>query len=188
MTECLNIHAINTRNVLVTDFVERKKATASFLSLFTDTSICNTVKQFQLHINNVILDINNVCACCGLFIPFEINTLLTKVHLEFVSAIKAAIIVNDDLDYYKRTDNSSYFYNTCYGMIVEKQIPKFGSTNCINVLPYQKYPDVLSNLTFVKKAFIACAHPIISVIKLKPSGTSLTTSYHQIQGHVVVLP
>lgn len=113
--------------------------------------------------------------------------MLTKVHSEFVLAIKATVIFNDDLDYCGYTNNSSHFCNTCYGIIVEKQIPKFGFVNCINVLPCQKYPDVLSDLIPVKEVFIACAHLVISVIKLKPSGTRSTASYHQICGYTIVL-
>ncbi len=168
------------KNVLITDFTERKKAAALFPFLLTNTSTHNVVKQFQSYINNVIADINDICACCGLFILFVTGTLLIKANPEFVLAIKAAVIVDDDLDNCGRTDNNSHFCNTCYGIIVEKQIPKFGSANCINVLPYQKYPDVFSDLTFVKKLFIACAHPVMSVIKLRPSKTGSTTSYHWI--------
>ena len=72
-------------------------------------------------------------------------------------------------------------------MIVERQIPKFGSANYINVLPCQNYPDVLSDLTLVEKAFIARAHSVMSVIKLRCSGTGSTASYHQIRGHMVML-
>ncbi len=77
------------------------------------------MKQFQSRINNVIADTNDVCVCCSLFIPFGTGTLLTKVHPEFVSAIKAAVIVYDDLDCCGYTDNSSHFYNIFYGMIVK---------------------------------------------------------------------
>lgn len=113
--------------------------------------------------------------------------MLTKVHLEFVSAIKAAAIVDDNHDCCKRTNNSFHVCNTCYSMIVEKSIPKFGSANCINVLPCQKYSDVFSDLTPIKKTFIACIYSVIFVIKLRPSITDSTTSYYRIQGLTVVL-
>lgn len=151
--------------MLVADFALRKQAAASFPPLLTDTSTRNAMNQFQSHINNVIADTNDVCTCYGLFIPFGTGTLLTKAHPEFVSAIEAAVIVDDDLDCCGRTDNGSHFCNSCYGMIVEKKIPKLGSANCINVSPCQKYPDVLSDLTPVEEAFIARAHPVMSVIK-----------------------
>ena len=66
----------------------------------------------------MIADTNNICAYYGLFIPFGTGTLLTKVHSEFVLAIETAIIVDDNLDYCKHTDNSSHFCNNYYAMIV----------------------------------------------------------------------
>lgn len=69
-----------------------------------------------------MVDINDVCTCYGSFILFGTDILLTKVHLEFVLAIKVIVIVDDDLDRCGRTDNSSHFCNTCYSMIVKKKI------------------------------------------------------------------
>lgn len=111
---------------------------------------------------------------------FGTSTLLTKVHLEFILAIEAAIIVNDYLDYCGHINNSSHFCNIYYSMIVEKKISKFGFANYINVLPYQKYLDVFNDLTLIKEIFITCAYLIISIIKLKSSRTDLTTCYHWI--------
>lgn len=124
-------------------------------------------------------DTNNICIYSNLFF-FGANILPTKVHSEFISTIKTTVIVDNDLDYDKHTNNSFYFSKFYYNMIIEKKIPEFESTNYINVLPYQKYLNVFSDLTPVKKAFIACAYPIMSVIKWKPSRTSLTTLYHWI--------
>lgn len=75
--------------------------------------------------NVVIININDISIYCNLFILFGTSILLIKIHLEFLFAIKVAIIVNNSLDCYGHTDNSAYFYNTCYDMIVKKQIPKF---------------------------------------------------------------
>lgn len=83
----------------------------------------------------MIANINDIYTYCRLFIPFKTDILLTKVYSEFVLTIKAAVIVDNDLDYCRYIDNSFYFYNTYYGIIVEKQISKFGSANYINVLP-----------------------------------------------------
>lgn len=95
-----------------------------------------------------------------------------------VLAIKATVIVDDDLDYYRYIHNNSYFCKFYYSIIVKKKISKFGSTNYINILLCQKYLDDLNNLTFIKKTFITCIHSIISIIKCKLSRTSLTTLYH----------
>lgn len=116
----MSIYAINKKNILVADFAGKKKATILFPSLFTDTSIHNVVKQFQLHINIMIVDKNNVCVCYNWFILFRTCILLTKVHPEFVLAIQVAVIVDDDLDCYRYINNSSHFSNSCYGMTVQK--------------------------------------------------------------------
>lgn len=138
------------------------------------------MKRFQSHINNMILDINDVCICCSLFILFGFNTWLTKVYLDFIMAMEAAVIAIDNLDHYRHTNNDSHFSKSYYSMIVEKMISKFGSAKYINVLPCQKNFDVLSDLTSIKEAFITCAHPIISVIKLILSRTDLTNLYYKI--------
>lgn len=113
--------------------------------------------------------------------------MLTRIHPDFVSVIEAAVIVEDDLDCCGRVDAGSHFCKFCYGMVVEKKIPKFGSINCIYVSHYQKYPDILNNMTAVEEAVIARAHPIMSIIKLRPSSSGFLTSYHCIRGHTVVL-
>lgn len=92
--------------MLVTDFAWKKKAIALFSSLLTNIFTYNAIKQFQLHINNVIIDINNIYTYYGLFILFEASILLTKIYLNFVLAIEALIIIDDDLDYNKRINNS----------------------------------------------------------------------------------
>lgn len=39
-----------------------------------------------------------------------------------------------------------------------------------------------------EKEFIACAYSVISIIKLRPSGSGSSALYYGIQGHFVVLP
>lgn len=135
----------------------------------------------------MITDINNVCICYNLFILFRANTLLIKVYSKFVSTIKATVIVDNNSNYCRHTDNSSHFCKSCYSITVKKKIPKFGSAKYINVLPCQKYSDIFNDLTSVKKAFITCTHLVMSVIKLKPSGFRSTVLYYWIWGHTVIL-
>lgn len=82
----------------------------------------------------MIVDTNKFYTHGSLFVMFETGTLLIKVHPEFLSVIKAAVIIDDNLDYCQLTDNISHFCNICYGMIVEKQISKLGFANCGNLL------------------------------------------------------
>lgn len=55
-------------------------------------------------------------------------------------------------------------------------------------MPSQIYLDILGDLTFVEKAFIACAYLVMSIIKLRSSRIGSTTFYHWIWGHTVILP
>lgn len=91
------------------DFAKKKKTALLFLFLLTITFTCNTMKQFQSHINNIIVDTNDVYVCYNLFLQFETSNLLTKVNPKFSLAIKAAIMGDDDLNYCGYNDNSSYF-------------------------------------------------------------------------------
>lgn len=166
--------------MLVADFIQKKEAATSFLLLLTNTSTQNAITQFLLYINILIADTNDVCAYCGIVIVFGTGFLLTRVYPEFVSAIKADIILKVDLDCCGYTNNDYQFCKSGYNMIIEKKIPKFGSINCINVSPYHKYPDILSDLTLVEEAFIARAHPVMSIIKLRPSDSDFSTSYYWI--------
>lgn len=150
----MNIYIINIRNVLVADFAEKKKATTSFPPLFTDTSTCNAVKKFPLYMNNVIVHSNDVYIYYGLFIPFGTGTLLTKVYPKYLSAIKATVIIDDDFKFCGYTDNSFHFCNTYYYMNIEKQISKFKSANCINVLLCQKYLGILGDLSPIKELLL----------------------------------
>lgn len=69
------------KNLLVMDFAEKKKVAALFPPFFIDMSTSNSVKWFQLYINNMIVNTNDVYTYCSLFILFETGTLLTKVYL-----------------------------------------------------------------------------------------------------------
>lgn len=135
----------------------------------------------------MIIGTNDICACYGLFILFEAGTLLPKVYPDMVLAIEDIIIADNNLDYYRRIDNGFHFYKSSYSITIEKKISKFRSANCINVLPYQKYPDILCNLTTIEKVFIACIHLIMSVIQLKRNKTSLIALYYWIWDYIVIL-
>lgn len=56
---------------------------------------------------------------------FKTVILLIKVYLKFILAIKAikiAIIINNNLDYYKYSNISSYFCKFYYNIIIKKKI------------------------------------------------------------------
>lgn len=113
--------------------------------------------------------------------------MLTKIHPNLLSAIEASIIARNNFNYCRRIDTGSHFCKSYYAMVVEKKITKFGFANYINVLPYQKYFNVLNNLTAIKKAIITCINLIILVINLRSNSFGLFVLYHQIWDHIVIL-
>ena len=53
---------------------------------------------------------------------------------------------------------------------------------------YAQFPLELEGLTLVEEALIAWVHPVISILKLRPTGGSKSTAtYQRIRGHAVVL-
>lgn len=76
-----------------------------------------------------------------------------------------------------------FMYYNLFGTI----ITPFEFTNYINVLFNQIYSNIFSDQIPVKKAFIACAHLIIFIIKLRSNRTNLTAFYYEIQSYIVVL-
>lgn len=131
-----------------------------------------------MHINIIITNTNDIYTCFILYISFRTGTLLIRVYPDFISIIKAVVIIEDNLDCCRYIDNDFHFCKSCYSMIIKKKIPKFGFANYINVLSYQKYPDILNDLTFVEKTFIVYVYPVILIIKLKSSSFDSFALYY----------
>ncbi len=66
--------------------------------------------------------------------------------------------------------------------------PKFGILNGLPRIECQSYPPVLADLSLAEEAAIACAHPIVSILKLRPSEAFNPAAYSCIKGHAVLLP
>ena len=172
----------NSREVLINDFNKRKAAASSFPPSLTDISTREAVRRFQTHVETVVADTTNFCASCGQFISHAFVNMLHKTDLVFRKAVLSKTVVEADLDCW------FYFCKACFGMILQSKIPKFGSVNAVSMSACQSYPMILKDLTSVEEAVFARAHPVISIMKLRPSGASRFISYQRIRGHAVVLP
>ena len=51
----------------------------------------------------------------------------------------------------------------------------------------QNYPLALENLSIVEDAVIAKAHPVVTILKLRPNNRFNPVSYRGIRGHAVIL-
>ncbi len=55
-------------------------------------------------------------------------------------------------------------------------------------MDYQSYPPALADLSMAEEAAIARVHPVVSILKLRPSGAFNPAAYPRIKGHVVLPP
>ena len=178
----------NARDVLINDFNRRKAAASSFPPVLTDISTREAIRRFQTHVETVVADTTNVRASCGQFIHHTFIKMLHKTDPIFRRAVSSKTLVEANLDYCRLKDDKFYFCKACYGMILQSKIPKFGSVNAVSMSTCPSYPMILKDLTSVEEAAIARAHPVISIMKLRPSGASRFISYQRIRGHAVALP
>ena len=81
------------------------------------------------------------------------------------------------------------FCDKCILALTDAKIPKFSWFNQVNVTACHQFPSELTDLTLVEKAMVARAHPVISILKLRPTGGSNpAATYQRVRGHAVVLP
>ena len=86
------------------------------------------------------------------------------------------------------SDNNICLCLTCSRSLLLGNQPKFGIFNGFPRADCQLYPPVLADLSIVEEATIARAHPVVSILKLRPSGAFNPTAYSHIKGHMVHLP
>ncbi len=178
---------IDAQQILIDDFNCRKHDTMTFPLKLSDSTTRAVVKQFQLHFAEVASDLEHVCTSCGLFIPVAEVTRLHCADLIFQKGISFNAFSEEGLDICGQNGNHFYFCQSCVNDIQKSKPPRFGYINGINTYTCHSYPESLKDLTLVEEAVITRAHPIISIIKLRPSGASVSASYSRIRGHAVVL-
>lgn len=75
-----------------------------------------------------------------------------------------------------------------YNYVREGNLPKFGISNKIPQLCCQHYPSQLDGLTTAEEAVIVKAHPVITILKLRPNNKFNPKLYQGIKRHSVLLP
>lgn len=96
--------------------------------------------------------------------------------------------MKEGLDTCGQTGYDFCFYQSCVNNFQKIKPPQYSLVNGINIYIYRRYPIVLHDFTLVEEAVIARAHPIITIIKLRPSGASVSASYSRIREYAMVLP
>lgn len=178
----------NAKQILIDELNVQKAAVLFFPPKLTDLSTRNAIRRFQSHVDKVVADTKDVYSCCGLFIPAGTSHSVNRLDPILQQGLQLFAFIYSSLDCCGQDNTNLLFCKPCLCRTKELKPPKFGATNIVNVCTCQDYPGFLKDLTLVEEAVIACAHPVISIIKLRPSSTSLSASYHRICGHAVVLP
>lgn len=178
----------DTSVLLAIDYADQFNAGLNFpLELDTETnrsSIC----QYQTHMQNVIEKMKAVCCCCGLFTSVKESSTL-HIHNQLMSqSLGLGLLVLSDLDSCGIVDKVFRFCQQCFLSLQRQELPKYGSCNNLPRVSCQSYPAVLSCLSMAEEAVIARAHPVTSILELRPNGGLNPAAYHAIKGHVVLLP
>lgn len=149
---------------------------------------CNTVLQYQTHMEGVVDGRKNVCGCCGLFATHNISTVYSISHPLIQDSLASGLIMLSEVDCCATSEDSLHLCQKYIRSLSHAERPKFGCGNGLPKIYYQSYPAALEGLSIAKEAAIARAHPVVSILKLKPSGAFNPAAYNRIKGHAVLLP
>lgn len=84
---------------------------AEFFPLLHNNKLTSkAIEEFQSHIYLGITEKQNIYNCYNIFILFEDCIFITRINEKLESAIRAAIIVKNNLVYYRPTDNNFYSF------------------------------------------------------------------------------
>ena len=103
-------------------------------------------------------------------------------------SLGSGFLVFLDLDSCNIVDKVFRFSYQCLLSLQHQKLPKYGSCNNLPWVNCQLYPVVFFCLSMAEEVVIACAHPIISILKLRPNGSLNLAAYHAINRHVILLP
>ena len=164
------------------------QAQAVFLPDIDDNNIYSSVLQYQSHIDSVIEGLKCVCEYYGLF-ALEKEYQVFAIDDFFIhNSVISGLLVILNIDSCGIFDNGIYLCLTCKKLFLLGNRPKFEILNGLSYADCQSYLLSLVDLFMTKKVVIAHAHPVISILKLKPSGTFNPAAYSGIKRYAVLLP
>ena len=175
-----------SQTVLIQEFDNRKTLASYFPPVFADNTVRASIKRYQAKIAATKSHFIHVCASCGLFIALDAVKIIHTLDVLFQRAIECGVFVQASLDLCACIEESYSLCGTCFNSIKKLKSPKFGLSNLVNTVPCQLYPKELEGFTSVEEVFIARAHPVILILKLHSSKSSIAVSYQWVRGHAVM--
>ncbi len=98
----------------------------------------------------------------------------------------SGLLVISDVDSCSISANDIHLCPIYYRSLLCRNRPKFGILNGLPCIKHQSYLPVLADFFLVKEAAIACAYPIVSIMKLRPFEAFNPTVYSCIKGHTIL--
>ncbi len=178
----------DTPVLLELDYANQFNAGLNFPPLLDTKTDCAAISRYQTHMETVIDKLKAVCCCCGSFTSVEESSTLNVDGKLMLQCLTSSLIVLSDLDSCGIVDRKFRFCKQCITSLRNGRCPKYGSTNKLSRAGCQLYPPAFDGLSMAEEAAIARAHPVTSILKLRPNRGFNPTAYHAIKGHVVLLP
>lgn len=153
-----------------------------------ENNIHSFILQYQSHIDSVIEDLKCICGYCGLFTLEKKSHILAMDDYLIHNSVMSELLVTSNINSCGNFEGGIYLCFTCKKLLLLGNQPKFGILNGLPCIDCQSYPFVLADLFIPEKAFIAHIDPVVSILKLRPSGILNPAAYPSIKRHAVFLP
>ncbi|MCJ1349551.1 hypothetical protein MMC31_007792 [Peltigera leucophlebia] len=174
-------------SALKEEYVEHRQAEAAFPPDIGDNNIHSSVLQYQLHIDSVIEGLKCVCECCGLFASEKESQIFAIDVCLIRNSVASGLLIISNIDSCGISNNGIRLCLTCRNSLSLGNRLKFGILNSLPCVDCQSYPPALGNFSMAEEAANARVHPVMSILKLRPSGTFNPAAYSGIKGHAVFL-
>ena len=138
--------------------------------------------------NSVIEGLKCVCGCYGLFASEKESQIFARDDYLIHNFVMSGLLVISNIDSCGISNDGICLCLTCRKSLLLGNRPKFGILNGLFCTNYQSYLPTLVDLSMAKEITIARMHPVISILKLRPSKTFNPAAYSDIKMHVVFLP
>ena len=138
------------------------------------------------YIDSVIKSLKYIYRCCGLF-ALEIDFQIFAMNdcLIYNSVISKLLVISN-IDSCSIFEDGTYLCFTCKKLFLLRNRPKFEILNNLLYADCHSYSLALADLSMAKKATIVCAHPVIFILKIRPSKTFNLVAYSGIKGYTVL--
>ncbi len=138
--------------------------------------------------DSVIERLKYVCGCCGLFVSEKESQVYAIDDCLIRNSITSGLLTLSHIDCCAISNNDICLCLTCSRSLSLGNRPKFGILNGLPRVDCQSYPPALADLSMAEEAAITRTHPVVSILKLRPSGVFNPATYSRIKDHTVLLP